>query len=135
MKKVTVFRLHILQRAVDLCGQELILPFGRFMHTGERMMKKLLVLGSLLVLATGCGHGSMPNIFRGSSCNGLCSATTPSLPSGCDNCTSSGYESYGSEGFVGGDAVSVPPMSPTFVTPGAPSMAPLPSGGTLVQPK
>lgn len=67
-------------------------------------MKKLLGLGLLLVLSTGCGHRLLPGIFRGGRCNGCgmggLGASLPAEPVAaggeCTNCSDAtvGYGSY-----------------------------------------
>lgn len=67
-------------------------------------MRKLIVLGLLLAASTGCGRGWFPHLFRGASCNGLCSTPAPTLQNDCEGCNSgysSGYASYD-----GGEVVS-----------------------------
>jgi hypothetical protein len=134
MKKNIMFRLHIPRRAVDLCGQEVILPFDQPMHTGEMIMKKLLVLGMLLAMSTGCGRNWFPHLFRGAPCTGLCSRTAPPMAEpGCSNCNGAGYESYvPSEGIMTGEAIGSAPIGSTYESV-PPAMAPLPSG-TIVTP-
>ncbi len=82
-------------------------------------MRKLVLLGVGLVLASGCGRGWLP-CFRGAACNsGICGA--PAMPasydSNCAGCGSaaSGYgdyegeaisnEGYSSEGYYGGGVI------------------------------
>jgi hypothetical protein len=61
-------------------------------------MKKLLVLGLLLSMSTGCGRGWLPCLFRGAPCNnGNCIGAAPALPN-CENCgNAAGYGGYQSE--------------------------------------
>ena len=70
-------------------------------------MKKLLLVGLLLSLSTGCGRGWLPCLFRGASCgNGGCIGAAPALPQGCNACVggnSAGYGSY--EGDVSGGEI------------------------------
>jgi hypothetical protein len=70
-------------------------------------MRKIALLGLVLLLSNGCGrgHGWLP-FFRGARCNTNCGmpGTAPALPAsyetGCTNCTTgAGYGSY--EGFSG----------------------------------
>jgi len=72
-------------------------------------MKKLILLGLLLSLSTGCGRGWMPCLFRGASCgNGGCIGAAPALPQGCTTCVgrnSAGYGGYDGE-VSGGNIVS-----------------------------
>ena len=65
-------------------------------------MRKLVVLGLLLAASTGCGRGWFPHLFRGASCNGLCSSAAPTLHNDCEGCASghAGYAGYGDEGVV-----------------------------------
>jgi len=63
------------------------------------MMRKLLLLGLVFTLASGCGRGWLP-MFRGAPCqSGVCGVNAPTLPAaydaGCHNCgQSAGYGSY-----------------------------------------
>lgn len=77
-------------------------------------MRKLLLLGLVFALASGCGRGWLP-MFRGAPCNtGVCGVAAPTLPTaygaGCNNCgQAAGYGSYNdglstSDGF--GSALS-----------------------------
>lgn len=137
MKKNIMFRLHIPKRAVDLCGQEMILPFDQLMHTGEKIMKKLFVLGLLLAMSTGCGRNWFPHLFRGAPCTGLCSrlAPPPAEP-GCTNCNGAGYESYDSgDAILGNEAIGSAPMLGSTYETLPPGMAPLPPGGNVVTPR
>ena len=96
-------------------------------------MKKLLVLGLLLAMSSGCGRGWFPFFRNGAQCNsGLCSA--PALPqsAGCEGCNSAGYESYG-DGAVVGESIGGAPIGPTYLDVPPASMAPLPSP-TIVNP-
>jgi hypothetical protein len=72
-------------------------------------MKKLLLLGLLLSLSTGCGRGWMP-WFRGASCgNGGCIGAAPALPQGCNTCAggnSAGYGGYSEGAVSSGEIVS-----------------------------
>ena len=64
-------------------------------------MKKLTLIGMLVVLSLGCGRSWLP--LRGASCRGGCGQTPPApqLPS-CDPCsTTSGYANYESEMVTG----------------------------------
>lgn len=102
-------------------------------------MKKLLLLGVLLSLSTGCGRGWMPCLFRGASCgNAGCIGAAPALPQGCNACVggnSAGYSSYDGDTIVG-DTYAM--AGERYVGEGpaanygsgaisAPSMAPLPA--------
>ena len=70
-------------------------------------MKKLAVLGMLVVLTTGCGRGWLP-IFRGAPCGtagcvGAAHTLPPSIHGDCSDCgtNSVGYESYPGEVISG----------------------------------
>src|SRR5688572_33513257 len=94
-------------------------------------MKKLVVLGLLLAMSSGCGRNWLGHFFRGTPCNsanGLCSAPTLPQSAGCENCGSSGYESYG-DGTVMGESIGSAPMGQTYLENVPPTMAPLP--GTI----
>jgi hypothetical protein len=96
-------------------------------------MKKLLVLGLLLAMSTGCGRGW--HIFRGARCNGLCSTQAPAMQNNCENCGPAGYESYGAgDGYMGGDAIGSAPIGQTYET--LPPMTTLPGAlpGPIVNP-
>ena len=71
-------------------------------------MRKVVLFGVVLALASGCGRGWLP-LFRGAPCNnnGCCASAIPaSYGSGCANCDSSaGYSDYQNE-FSGGDNYS-----------------------------
>lgn len=96
-------------------------------------MKKLLVLGLLLAMSSGCGRGWFPFFRNGAPCNnGLCSV--PTMPQGgaCEGCTSgAGYESYGDGGFVG-ESIGSAPIGPTYLDAPPAMGAPLP--GPIVNP-
>jgi hypothetical protein len=70
-------------------------------------MKKLLLLGLLLSLSTGCGRGWLPGLSRGTSCrNGGCIGAAPALPQGCTTCVGGNAAGYGSyEGNVSGGEI------------------------------
>lgn len=74
-------------------------------------MKKLVLLGLVLTLATGCGRSWLP-MFRGASClGGGCGVAAPALPpaygTGCSNCgQSAGYSSYDDGSLYSGGVVS-----------------------------
>lgn len=80
-------------------------------------MRKLVLLGVVLVLSSGCGRGWLP-MFRGAPCNGnSCAPAMPaSYDSGCTNCpTAAGYGQYSGEyssgetlggNYYGGNIVS-----------------------------
>lgn len=94
-------------------------------------MKRIVLLGMLLVCATGCRCGLISNLFRGAPCNAACTAAS------CNDCGShvSSYGSYGSDvvgneyyggevvgdyyggavvgdTVVGGSTITSPPMAP-----------------------
>ncbi len=100
-----MFRLHIVCRVVEFVRMGIESTGCREFATGEIKMKKLLLIGLLLSLSTGCGRGWLPGFFRGASCgNGSCIGAAPALPQGCNACVggnSAGYGSYESE-VVGG---------------------------------
>ncbi len=93
-------------------------------------MKKLAVLGLLVVLSSGCGRGWLP-LFRGAPCGDTCGANVlPAQPAGgCVGCESgygAGYSAYegetiGSSGYYGssvvGDGYISPAPSGTTVAP------------------
>lgn len=72
-------------------------------------MKKLLLIGLLLSLSTGCGRGWLPGLFRGASCgNAGCLGAAPAGPQGCTTCVggnSAGYGGYEGE-LSGGEIIS-----------------------------
>jgi hypothetical protein len=95
-------------------------------------MKKIVLLGLLLSLSTGCGRGWMPCLSRGAQCgNAGCIGAPPALPQGCTTgCAggnAAGYASYD------GEIVSDYGYSPTEIYMGegpapvgsGPAMAPL----------
>jgi len=96
-------------------------------------MKKLLMLGLLVSVSTGCGRGFFPHLFRGAPCGGLCSTAAPQGDAGCANCASSGYENYGAGDSMMNDAGIGPTPTTTYETI-PPTMAPLPQG-TIVSPR
>jgi hypothetical protein len=69
-------------------------------------MKKLVLLGLLLSLSTGCGRG-WPGFNRGAQCgNTGCIGAAPALPQGCTTCVggnSAGYGRYEGEGDIVSD--------------------------------
>lgn len=85
-------------------------------------MRKLVLLGLVLTLASGCGRGWLP-MFHGAKCHsGICGVGATALPAaydaGCSNCghsagynsaEGSGVESYGgvtsADGYYGGDVI------------------------------
>lgn len=90
-------------------------------------MKKLLVLGLLLAMSTGCGRGWFPFFRNGASCNsGLCSAPAMPQNAGCEGCGSAGYESYGDGGAMG-ESIGSAPFAPTYLDVPPATMAPLPN--------
>ncbi len=105
-------------------------------------MRKLVLLGVGLVLASGCGRGWLP-CFRGAPCNsGVCGA--PAMPasydSGCAGCgAASGYgdydgestsnDGYSNEGYYGG-TVQGGIIDNGYINQGtivSPSMTPVPA--------
>ncbi len=72
-------------------------------------MRKLVLLGLVFTLASGCGRGWLP-IFRGAPCNtGSCGIAAPALPAsydaGCTDCGyTTGYDSYDTGVVSGGDS-------------------------------
>jgi hypothetical protein len=93
-------------------------------------MKKLAVIGLLVVLSSGCGRGWLP-LTRGAPCGDTCGASLPAQPSaGCVGCESgygAGYSSYegetmASSGYYGGSVV------------GDGYISPAPSSGAAVPP-
>lgn len=65
-------------------------------------MKKLGLIGLVLVTTVGCGRGWFPyRPFRGAPCNGPCISAGNHVSNhvGCDNCT--GYSGYEGEQVVG----------------------------------
>ena len=99
-----MFRLHIVCGVVEFVRMGTESNGCLKLATGESKMKKLLLIGLLLSLSTGCGRGWLPCLFRGASCgNGSCIGAAPALPHGCSTCvggTSAGYGDY--EGEVAG---------------------------------
>lgn len=72
-------------------------------------MRKLVLLGLVITLASGCGRGWLP-MFRGARCNsGICGVGATALPAaydaGCANCGhAAGYEGYNSGEVIGGES-------------------------------
>lgn len=99
-------------------------------------MKKLLVLGMLLALSTGCGRTWSRHFNRGASCNGLCSTQAPAMHNGCEGCGTAGYESYGAgDGYIGGDTIGSAPIGPTYESVAPMSAIPgIVNPGTIVNP-
>ncbi|MGN6545694.1 MAG: hypothetical protein ACTHK7_11640 [Aureliella sp.] len=97
-------------------------------------MKKLLVLGLLLAMSSGCGRGWFPFFRNGAPCNsGLCSAPTLPPSASCEGCGSgAGYESYG-DGAIVGESIGSAPIGPTYLDVPPATMAPLPNP-TIVAP-
>ncbi len=93
-------------------------------------MKKLVVLGLLLAMSTGCGRGWFPHLFRGAPCNGLCSAPAAPAFDACENCGSAGYAGYEGEGYVGSELAGPMSVGPTYES--APAMQNLPPAGTII---
>ncbi len=135
-----MFRLHIVQRVVEFVRMGIESTGCREFSTGERVMKKLLIIGLLLSLSTGCGRGWLPCLFRGANCgNGSCIGAAPALPHGCTTCVDGSTAGYGSydgeivgEGYYGSGTIvgdsylggTVVPNSPTMQSLPAPSPAP-----------
>jgi hypothetical protein len=71
-------------------------------------MKKIVLLGLLLSLSTGCGRGWLPCLFRGAPCgNAGCIGAPPALPQGCTTCVggnAAGYGDYAGEGEIVSDS-------------------------------
>lgn len=72
-------------------------------------MRKLVLLGLVLTLASGCGRGWLP-MFRGARCHsGICGVGASALPTaydaGCNNCGhAAGYEGYDSGEAISGES-------------------------------
>lgn len=108
-------------------------------------MRRLVLLGLVLTLASGCGRGWLP-MFRGAKCHsGICGVGAPALPAtydaGCSNCGhSAGYnsadvsggESYSgisnADSYYGGDVVQG-----AIVDSGLP-LGSYPSSGAITSP-
>lgn len=106
-------------------------------------MRKLVLLGLVFALASGCGRGWLP-MFRGAPCRGnACGLTAPALPAaydaGCNNCgQSAGFGDYQGSGdsfglssdnyYDGGVIVGGGYPSPGATVP--PSMQTLPQPST-----
>ena len=95
-------------------------------------MKKLAVLGLLVVLSTGCGRGWLP-LFRGAPCGDTCGASLPAQPAagcvGCEPGYGTGYSGYegevvGNSGYYSGPVIGDSYLAPS---PSGSSMAPLTS--------
>jgi hypothetical protein len=91
-------------------------------------MKKLAVLGLLIVLSSGCGRGWLP-LSRGARCGDTCGANSlPAQPAaGCAGCGSgygAGYSAYDGE-VVDGSAY----YGSSIVGDGY--ISPAPSGSTV----
>ena len=102
-------------------------------------MRKIALLGLLVVLGAGCGRGWLP-LFRGAPCNS-CAHANPAMPApapGCAPCGSrSGYGAYegdvaGVEGYYGAGVVGGDYYNGTVVDGGyidgtivSPSMTPV----------
>ncbi len=128
LKKYTMFRLHIVCCDVEFCGWESSLPVAKNLPQGKEIMKKILLLGLLLSLSTGCGRGWLPCLSRGAPCgNGGCMGAAPALPHGCTTCVggnAAGYGGYGDEivgdSYYGGNSYAA---GETYVGEGvAPSL-------------
>ncbi len=102
-------------------------------------MRKLIVLGILLTMTTGCGRGWFPHLFRGAPCNGLCS-TPAAVQHNCEGC--SGYGAYEGEvaagSYVDGVGSAIPGTYETVTQPPMTNMPgssnPLPPG-TITTPR
>ncbi len=92
-------------------------------------MKKLLLVGLLLSMSTGCGRGWLPCLYRGAPCNGNCIGAAPALPH-CEHCgVGAGYATYDGEVY-GGEIVSDGPVvgsSNTGVLNTPPAMSNIPA--------
>ncbi len=72
-------------------------------------MRKLVLLGLVCALTSGCGRGWLP-MFRGAPCQGTaCGLNAPAMPTsydaGCSTCgTAAGYGSYDSGSVVSSDS-------------------------------
>ena len=80
--------------------------------TGEKEMRKLVLIGLMLSLSTGCGRGWLPMFNRGAACNGnSCLGAAPALPpANCEGCGvgTAGYGSYEGEiisSYGGGEVI------------------------------
>ncbi len=101
-----MFRLHIVGSVVEFVRMGIESTGCQEFATGESKMKKLLLVGLLLSLSTGCGRGWLPCLFRGASCgNGSCIGAAPALPQGCNACVGGNNAGYGSydDDAIGGD--------------------------------
>lgn len=67
-------------------------------------MKRIALLGLLLLLSSGCGRGWLPT-RRGAACNGSCLTSAPIPASaGCNDCVTgygAGYSGYDSGEIIG----------------------------------
>jgi len=99
-----MFRLHIVGGVVEFVRMGIESTGCREFATGESKLKKLLWIGLLLSLSTGCGRGWLPCLSRGASCgNGSCIGAAPALPQGCNACIGGGSAGYGSyDSDIGG---------------------------------
>jgi hypothetical protein len=103
-------------------------------------MKKLLLIGLLLSMGTGCGRSWLPMFNRGASCNGGgCLGAAPALPpaAGCNTCPGSaaGYGNYGGEIINSYDG-GVTSFDGGYSSPiiGSGVMGSGPSGGIITNP-
>lgn len=94
------------------------------LHRGL-IMKKIALLGLVLVSSVGCGHGWLPfRSSRGAICRGDAPCAT-SAPADCNGCgTTAGYpgyegsviggESVGDSGYYGGEVIHEGPVGGSF---------------------
>jgi hypothetical protein len=95
-------------------------------------MRKLVLIGLLLSLSTGCGRGWLPMFNRGAACGGgSCLGAAPALPQAqCEGCSpyGAGYGSYEGEvinSYGGGEVIG---------SYGTPAYGSIPSSGAITNP-
>ncbi len=108
-----MFRLHIECSVVEFCGWMLILPIVETLSE-DIEMRKIAVLGLLVVLCSGCGRGWLPG--RGGRCGPACGQQLPPPPTSepCSTCgpatASASYGAYDEtivdSGYYGGEVLS-----------------------------
>lgn len=85
-------------------------------------MRKLGLIGVVVLSCAGCGHGWLPfRPFQGAMCRDNCVSHAH-----CDGCSgAAGYPSYADEGvvsdsYIGGTTVAPPTNAPMAPLPGRP---------------
>lgn len=121
-----MFRLHIVFQRVSFCGSTMNLTIVEDVAK-ETVMKKLGLIGLVILTAAGCGHGWLPfRPFRGAPCGASCMDSSAPVYSaeGCTGCA--GYPSYEGEQVIG--EYNSPAVGSGYYNTPSTTMGPITSG-------